>query len=77
MLSINMARSIVVNEKKRGRGRPPKPGGQDVLVAGRVPTAVAAALDGYAGKAGITRSEAVRRLIEAGLKRPTRVKAKI
>jgi len=45
-------------------------------VAGRVPTAIAAALDAYAEKAGITRSEAVRRLIEAGLKRPPKVKAK-
>jgi Ribbon-helix-helix protein, copG family len=69
MLSIIMARSIVVNEKKRGRGRPLKPGGQDVLVAGRIPPSLAAVLDAYADKAGITRSEAVRRLIEAGLKR--------
>jgi hypothetical protein len=64
-----MARSIVVNEKKRGRGRPPKPGGHDVLVAGRIPPSLAVVLDVYADKAGITRSEAVRRLIEAGLKR--------
>ena len=68
MLSINMARSISVNEKTRGRGRPPKPGGRDVLVAGRIPAALAVALNTYAQKAGITRSEAVRRVIEAGLK---------
>ena len=55
--------------KPKKMGRPPKPGGHDVLVAGRVPAAVALALDGYAKKAAITRSEAVRRLIERGLKR--------
>ena len=69
MLSINMGRSISVNEKKRGRGRPKKPGGQDVLVAGRIPPPLVVTLDAYAAKLGITRSEAVRQLIEAGLKR--------
>ncbi len=49
-------------------GRPPKPGGHDVLVAGRVPTATAAAIDAYAKRSEITRSEAVRRLVELGLK---------
>jgi len=37
-------------------------------VAGRIPAALAVALNTYAQKAGITRSEAVRRVIEAGLK---------
>ena len=69
MLSIIMARSIVVNKIKRGRGRPRKPGGHDVLIAGRIPPALVVVLDAYADKTGITRSEAVRKLIEAGLKR--------
>jgi len=46
-----------------------KPVGQDVLVAGRIPPNLAVVLDDYADKVGITRSEAVSRLIEAGLKR--------
>lgn len=54
--------------KPKKMGRPPKPGGHDVLVAGRVPISIAAALDAYAKKTAISRSEAVRQLIEAGLK---------
>jgi len=53
-------------------GRPPKPGGHNVLVAGRVPAATAAAVDAYAKKFEITRSDAVRQLIEAGLMAPKR-----
>lgn len=54
--------------KPKKMGRPPKPGGHDVLVAGRVPISIAASLDAYAKKVAISRSEAVRQLIEAGLK---------
>jgi hypothetical protein len=39
-----------------------------VLVAARLPPTLAAALDLYADIAGIGRSNAVRRLIEAGLR---------
>jgi hypothetical protein len=53
--------------KSKKMGRPRKPGGHDVLVAGRVPTATAAALHAYAKKKGINRSEALRRMIEASL----------
>jgi len=49
-------------------GRPPKPGGAGVLVAARLPPTLAAALDLYADIVGIGRSDAVRRLIEAGLR---------
>ncbi len=49
-------------------GRPPKPGGAGVLVAARLPPALAAAMDLYADRVEITRSQAVRRLIEAGLR---------
>ncbi len=71
---LDIGQEISVNKmsaspKPKKIGRPRKPGGHDVLVAGRVPTAIAAMLDAYADKEGITRSEAVRRLIEAGLRR--------
>jgi hypothetical protein len=36
-------------------------------VAGRIPPPLAVALDAFAEKSGITRSEAVRQLIERGL----------
>lgn len=66
---------------KKRMGRPPKPGGQDVLVAGRVPPSTAAALDAFAKQKGINRSEALRRMIEASLviadmELPARRKAK-
>ena len=52
---------------KRKIGRPAT--GRDPVIAGRVPADVIAALDAWAAKAGVTRSEAMGRLIEAGLKR--------
>ena len=64
-----MARSISDIKKERRRGRPPKPGGMDPGIFIRMPPATLAALDAYADKAAITRSEVVRQLIEAGLKR--------
>lgn len=73
MLTISLAWSRVFVNKMSAKpqpkkmGRPPKPGGHDVLVAGRVPTATAAAVDAFAKRSEITRSEAVRQLIEAGL----------
>lgn len=54
-----------MSAKPKKMGRPPKPGGQDVLVAGRVPPLTAAKLDAIAKKYKITRSEALRRTIEA------------
>ena len=66
------AREIVNNVpsalKPKKLGRPPKPEGRAVLVAGRVPPATAAAVDAYARKNAINRSEAVRELIERALK---------
>jgi hypothetical protein len=50
-------------------GRPPKAEGAAIVVPARLPPVIAAAVDEYASSSGITRSEAVRRLIEAGLKR--------
>jgi hypothetical protein len=52
--------------KKPGR---PFTGGRDPAVSGRVPQKVIDAMDAWAEKNGVTRSTAVARLIEAGLKR--------
>jgi hypothetical protein len=53
---------------KTKMGRPPKPGGAGVLVAARLPSTLAAAVNLYADRSEITRSQAVRRLIERGLR---------
>lgn len=60
-----MARSI--SDIKKQRGRPPKSGGVDPGIFVRLSPVVIEALDAFAEKAGITRSEAVRQLIERGL----------
>lgn len=71
-----------VAPKSKKMGRPPKPGGRDVLVAGRVPPSTAAKLAAIASKYQITRSEALRRVIEASSiitdieVKPTKAKAK-
>jgi hypothetical protein len=54
---------------RKKMGRPSKPGGAALAVPVRLFPDVLAALDAWAAKAGITRSEAMRQLIEAGLKR--------
>jgi hypothetical protein len=51
---------------KRKMGRPAT--GRDPMLGGRVPAEIIAAVDAYAAKAGINRSDAMRRLLEAGLK---------
>lgn len=53
--------------KPKKMGRPPKPGGRDVLVAGRVPPETAAKLKAFVKMKGINTSEALRRMIEASL----------
>jgi metal-responsive CopG/Arc/MetJ family transcriptional regulator len=54
---------------RKKMGRPPKPGGAAHVVPVRIFPGVLEALDNWRAKAGVTRSEAVRQLIEAGLKR--------
>lgn len=54
-------------EIKRGRGRPPKPEGPDPSVLLKFPRPLLKTLDAYAKREAITRSEAVRQLIERGL----------
>ena len=61
-----MARSIKEIPKKRGR-----PGtGKDPMVGARFPPPLIASVDEWAAKAqqGVTRAEAIRRLVELGLK---------
>jgi hypothetical protein len=60
-----MAKSINVDEKKRGRGRP-RTGMQPVL-SGRVPKEIVAAIDEWAAANGYTRSEGVAVLLTRGL----------
>jgi len=62
-------KSITVIPKKRGRGRPAT--GKDPLVALRLPPAMIKAVDDWAVKNGVgSRSEAMRDLIDRGLKKP-------
>jgi hypothetical protein len=58
-----MVRSIKVVPKKRGRPAT----GKDPLLTVRAPEELIAAIDAWAAKEGLARSEAVRQLIEAGL----------
>ena len=66
-----MARSTINPTQKKKRGRPPSPEGQRISIPISFSRGMVIALDAYAEKAAITRSEAVRRLIELGLKRVT------
>ena len=55
-------------QKKRGRGRPFKPGGRDLVVAVRLPGQTIVNIDQWAAREGFAlRSKAVRLLIELGL----------
>ena len=58
-------KSIVVAPKRRGR---PPSGGRDPGVHIRLPEDLLAAIDRLAAAEGISRSEAIRRLCELGLK---------
>jgi hypothetical protein len=66
-----MTKSIKVAPKKRGR---PPSGGRDPIVPTRFPEDQIAAIDAWASKAGdaVTRSEAIRRLVELGLAKGAR-----
>jgi Ribbon-helix-helix protein, copG family len=58
-------KSIKIIPKKRGRPAT----GKDPLIAARLPLKMIAALDRWAKANSATRSEAIRRLIERGLKK--------
>src|SRR5580700_1184430 len=59
-----MRKSIAVKPKKRGRPAT----GKDPFVGVRLPDEMIKALDHWAEKNATTRSEAIRRLVEEGLK---------
>jgi hypothetical protein len=59
-----MKKSIKVDRKRRGR----PPTGRATLVSSRFPDPVVSAVDAWATAKGATRSDAIRRLVELGLK---------
>jgi hypothetical protein len=61
-----MKKSIAVAPKKK-RGRPPS-GGRDPGVHIRLPESMLATIDARSAEEGTNRSEAIRRLVELGLK---------
>jgi hypothetical protein len=61
-----MKKSIKVAPKKRRRGRPAT--GKDPHIAARMPSELIADVEGWAVANDTTRSEAIRRLVELGLK---------
>ncbi len=61
-----MKKSIPVN--KKSRGRPKRPGGVDPVSAVRLPEDITANVDSWGASQGVSRSEAIRRLVELGLK---------
>jgi Ribbon-helix-helix protein, copG family len=60
-----MTKSTEVGKKKPGRPAT----GNDPLISARVPPEIVAAIDAWADKNSATRSEAIRRLVELGLKK--------
>lgn len=59
-----MAKSITVQPKKRGRPAT----GKDPLVGARFPQDLIDSIDAWAAENDASRSEAIRRLVEIGLK---------
>jgi hypothetical protein len=60
-----MKKSIKVDQKKK-RGRPAT--GRGAMVSSRIPSSTVDAVDEWASKNDTTRSDAIRRLVELGLK---------
>jgi Ribbon-helix-helix protein, copG family len=61
-----MKKSISVN--KKSRGRPKKVGGVDPVSAVRLPSDLTQEVDAWGDAREMNRSEAIRRLVELGLK---------
>jgi hypothetical protein len=61
-----MKKSIPVN--KKSRGRPKKQGGVDPVSAVRLPATLTKQVDAWGEDHDASRSEAIRRLVELGLK---------
>jgi hypothetical protein len=70
-----MAKSIMDIPKKRGR---PSTGGRDPMIGARFPPELIARVDAWAAKldGGIPRADAIRRLVELGLKARARARAR-
>ncbi len=70
-----MAKSISVNKKARGRGRPKKRGGVHPVSAVRLPPEISSEVDAWAAKQADApgRSEAIRRLVSIALKSESRL----
>jgi hypothetical protein len=66
-MTIFMKKSIMVTPKKRGRGRPPT-GGRDPHVTIRMPPKLIDQAESWGVANDVGRSEAIRRLVELGLK---------
>jgi hypothetical protein len=62
-----MKKSIAVNNKSP-RGRPKKAGGVDPVSAVRLPADITKQIDAWGEERELSRSEAIRRLVELGLK---------
>jgi len=61
---------------KKQAGRPAVLGDAATFIGVRLPGVLVGQIDAWATTASVSRSEALRQLIEAGLKRPPKVKAK-
>ena len=64
--TVIMSNSIISVNEKRGRGRPAT--GVDPAVSARLPVGTLKLLDEWAKKWNLTRSQAISRLVVAGLK---------
>jgi hypothetical protein len=62
-----MTKRNIGTQKKKRRGRPPKPGGRDPSVSARLPRQLIAGIEAWAKANGVVRQEAIRRLIEQAL----------
>src|SRR4051794_15074896 len=68
-----MGKSISVR-KNKGRGRPKREGGVDPMISTRFPKDTVGAIEAWAVKNDLGRSEAIRRLVELGLTIKSRAK---
>ncbi len=63
-----MKKSILVRKNKKRRRRPKREDGVDPMISTRFPKDTVAAIEAWAAKSDLGRSEAIRRLVELGLK---------
>ncbi len=70
MTKVNIGKPV-----KRGRGRPPRPEGRDPVIAVRLPPKVLAVVDEYAADmGGLTRSKAVRDMLNHAIDEWAKIK---